>query len=39
MGGARRLPGLAGMVRAGLLDVGAAMARLLAQPAAAAGPA
>lgn len=31
MGGARRLPGLVGKVRAGLLDVGAAMARLLAQ--------
>ena len=30
--GARRLPALAGKVRAGLLDVGAAMARLLAQP-------
>jgi thermitase len=32
LGGARRLPALAGKVRAGLLDVGAAMARLLAQP-------
>jgi thermitase len=32
LGGARRLPTLAGKVRAGLLDVGAAMARLLAQP-------
>jgi subtilisin family serine protease len=32
LGGAQRLPALAGKVRAGLLDVGAAMARLLAQP-------
>ena len=32
LGGARRLPALAGKVRAGMLDVGAAMARLLAQP-------
>lgn len=33
--GAQRIPALAGKVRCGLLDVGAAMARLLAQPAAA----
>jgi subtilisin family serine protease len=31
-GSARRLPALAGKVQAGLLDVGAAMTRLLAQP-------
>ncbi|MEA2224520.1 MAG: hypothetical protein QOH83_2896, partial [Solirubrobacteraceae bacterium] len=35
-GGAQRIAGLAGTVRCGLLDVGAAMARLLAQPVAAA---
>jgi subtilisin family serine protease len=34
-GGARRIAGLARTVRCGLLDVGAAMARLLAQPVAA----
>jgi subtilisin family serine protease len=32
LGGARRVPALVGKVRSGLLDVGAAMARLLAQP-------